>query len=40
MDLEGIIEKIKKAMRLAQKAGTEGERVAAERAAKESEAGQ
>ena len=33
MDLEGIIEKIKKAMRLAQKAGTEGERVAAERAA-------
>ena len=33
MDLEGIITKIKKAMRLAQKAGTEGERVAAERAA-------
>ena len=33
MDLEGIIAKIKKAMRLAQKAGTEGERVAAERAA-------
>ena len=33
MDLEGIIEKIKKVMRLAQKAGTEGERVAAERAA-------
>ena len=33
MDLEGIIAKIKKAMRLAQKAGTDGERVAAERAA-------
>ena len=33
MDLEGIIEKIKKVMRLAQKAGTDGERVAAERAA-------
>ena len=33
MDLEGIIARIKKAMRLAQKAGTEGERVAAERAA-------
>ena len=33
MDLEGIITKIKKAMRLAQKAGTDGERVAAERAA-------
>ena len=33
MDLEGIIAKIKKAIRLAQKAGTEGERVAAERAA-------
>ena len=33
MDLEGIRAKIKKAMRLAQKAGTDGERVAAERAA-------
>ena len=33
MDLEGIIAKIKKAMRLAKTAGTDGERVAAERAA-------
>lgn len=32
--LDNIIEKIKKAMRLAMKAGTEGERVAAENAAK------
>lgn len=34
MSAEGVIEKIKKAIRLAQKAGTEGERVAAENAAK------
>ena len=33
MDVDGVIEKIKKVMRLAAKAGTEGERVAAERAA-------
>jgi hypothetical protein len=32
--MDAIVEKIKKAMRLAQKAGTEGERVAAENAAK------
>lgn len=32
--MDAIVEKIKKAMRLAQKAGTEGERIAAENAAK------